>query len=45
MKMKRFLCAVLVAFSLFAFAPEKSIDVKALTSAELQQKINEFNAI
>ena len=36
-----FVCAVLVAVSLFAFSPEKSTGVRAASSYELQQQINE----
>ncbi len=36
------LCAVLVVMSLFAFVPENSVDVRALSSSELQQQIQDF---
>lgn len=36
-----FLCVVLVLISLFAFVPENSVDVRALSSYELQQQIND----
>ncbi len=38
------LCLILVAISMCIAAPEKSYDVRALSSAEIQQQINDCNA-